>query len=106
MHFKRKNNNKKENKMIRKSDCIETNYNRHIRKAREAAKGYQDYERALKICEYFNAAGHPHPDSTFNLVRFNDAVRQSDRQFAIKLMKEMAYTVATGDALEVELNLD
>lgn len=92
--------------MIRKSDCIETNYNRHIRKAREAAKGYQDYERAIKICDYFETVGHPHPNYTFTQVRFNNSEGQTDRQFAINLMKEMAYTVATGDALEVELNLD
>jgi len=83
---------------MRICNCIEINYNRHIRKARHVARGYEGFERALKICEYFNAAGHPHPDSTFNLVRFNDAVRQSDRQFAIKLMKEMAYLVATNEA--------
>lgn len=92
--------------MIRKSDCIETNYNRHIRKAREAAKGYQDYERAIKICDYFETVGHPHPNYTFRQVRSNNSEGQTDRQFAINLMKKMAYTVATGDALEVELNLD
>lgn len=84
--------------MIKKTNCIETNYNRHIRKARYVSRGYEGFERALKICEYFESAGHPHPDSTFNDVRMNNNEGQSDRQFAINLMKKMAYLVASGEA--------
>jgi hypothetical protein len=90
--------------MIKKTNCIETNYNRHIRKARYVARGYEGFERAIKICEYFESEGHPHPTYTFNYVRMNNSEGQSDRQFALNLMKEMAYTSAVGDALEVESN--
>jgi hypothetical protein len=84
--------------MTKKANCIETNYNRHIRKARYVARGYEGFERALKICEYFESAGHPHPDSTFNGVRMNNTEGQSDKQFAINLMKNMASLVATNEA--------
>jgi len=79
--------------MIKKTDCVETNYNRYIRKARQAVKGFEGYERALKICDYFASEGHPHPSYTFNYVRFNNSEGQTDRQFAINLMKEMAYNL-------------
>lgn len=84
---------------LNKETDIETNYNRHIRQARNAARGYEGYERALKICDHFKGEGHPHPDYTFTQVRFNNSEGQSDRQFAVNLMKEMAYTHAVGDVL-------
>jgi hypothetical protein len=50
------------NNMIRITDYSEQKYNRHIRKARLAAKGFEGYERAIKICHYFESVGHPHPN--------------------------------------------
>ena len=78
---------------------IEQNYNRHIRKARRFAKGYHGYERAIKICSYFESVGHPHPNYTFNEVRMSHWEGNSERQFAIELMKEMAHLVAVNESL-------
>ena len=82
------------------SNQIEQIYNRHIRKARNFAKGYQGYERAIKICNYFQSVGHPHSDYTFNEIRMSHWEGNSERQFAIELMKQMAYLVAVNESLE------
>lgn len=60
--------------MNKKTDCIETNYNRHIVKARKYVKGFSGYERAIKVCEYFEKAGHPHAKFTFNDIRMSGMV--------------------------------
>ncbi|GAB2997919.1 hypothetical protein [Psychrosphaera aestuarii] len=85
-----------------KYDCIDTNYNRHLRKARVYARGLAGYERATKIYKYFEGCGHPHPRLTFIDVRMNDTEGQTDRQFAINLMKEMAYLTAVNDMLRLK----
>jgi hypothetical protein len=82
-----------------KYDDLETNYERNIRNARKAVKGLSGYDRALKISAYFESIGHPHADCTFMQVRFNNSEGQSDRQFAINLMREMAYLVAVNQHL-------
>jgi hypothetical protein len=82
-----------------KYDDIETNYECNIRNARKAVKGLSGYDRALKISAYFKSIGHPHPEYTFIEVRFDNSEGQSDRQFAINLMKKMAYLVAVNDHL-------
>lgn len=81
--------------------CIDKNYKRHIKGARHFAKGTKDYERAIKICEYFEYVGHPHPDYTFRHIRCSGE-SCSDRQFAINLMQDMAYLVATNEYLATE----
>lgn len=83
---------------MKKFDDIETNYNRHIKAARLFAKGASGYDRALKIRDYFESVNHPHPTYTFNYVRLSGEA-SSDKQFAIQLMKEMAYLVATNEHL-------
>ena len=83
-----------------KSNQIERNYNRHIRKARSFAKGFQGYARAIKIYNYFESVGHPHPDYTFDEVRMSHWEGSSERQFAIELMKQMAHLVAVNESLE------
>lgn len=75
---------------------IETLYQKQITKAREASRNLTGYKRAIKICDYFESVGHPHPNYTFNQLAMN---RGSDRQFAIDLMKEMAYLVATNQVI-------
>lgn len=85
-----------------KHDCVEKNYNRYLAKARAYAKGLEGYDRALKICEYFEGCGHPHPQFTFKEVRMNDCEGQTDRQFAISLLKNMAYQTAVNDMLMSE----
>jgi len=74
-------------------------YNRQIRYARKAVQGSQGYDRAIKICEYFESVGHPHPTYTFNQVRMNTSNGQSNRQFAIDLLQDMAYLVAKNESL-------
>ncbi|WP_019027944.1 hypothetical protein [Colwellia piezophila] len=76
---------------------IETLYEQQIKKARQASRNLTGYERAIKICAYFESVGHPHPDYTFNQLAMN---RYSDRQFAIDLMKNMAYLVAVNLQIE------
>ena len=78
---------------------IETNYERHIRNAHKAVKGLSGYDRALKISVYFESIGHPHADFTFMQVRSDNSEGQSDRQFAVNLMREMAYLVAVNEHL-------
>lgn len=84
--------------MNKNYNCIEKNYNRHIKAARAFSKGTEGYERAIKICEYFESVDHPHTNSTFTAVRFSGEPC-SDRQFAINLMKDMAYLVAENEFL-------
>lgn len=83
--------------MKTKTTDIWTLYKRQIRAARKAVQGSQGYDRAIKICEYFESVGHPHPNYTFNYLIMN---RQSNRHFAIDLMKDMAYLVATNESLD------
>ncbi len=85
---------------MNKSNQIEQNYNRHIRKARSFAKGCHGYERAIKICSYFELVGHPHPNYTFDEVRMSHWEGNSERQFAIELMKQMAHLVAVNESLK------
>lgn len=84
-------------KKKRNTSCHEANYNYHIRKAREAARGLHGYERALKISEYFEEAGHPHAHYTFTELRMSDNWGQTDREFAIDLMQKMAYLLAINE---------
>ena len=81
--------------------CIDKNYRRHIKGARHFAKGTKDFERAIKICDYFESVGHPHPNLTFCHIRYNRG-SCSERQFAINLMQYMAYLVATNEYLATE----
>lgn len=75
-------------------------YNRYIRQAREAVKGSTGIDRIIAITEYFNEAGHPHADNTANqLIMDRIHHQQSDRDFAHKVMSEMAYLVATNEEL-------
>ena len=75
---------------------ITTNYNRHIRNAREFSKGLAGYERAEKIAEYFSQSGHPHAQYTFNQLANN---RTSDTQLANQIIKDMASLVAENEML-------
>ncbi|ORT50220.1 hypothetical protein ST37_09990 [Vibrio sp. qd031] len=77
------------------SKSYDTVYNRHIRLARQAAKGLYGYERAKVIRDYFDDAGHPHAGWTFNQMAMN---RTSDYQFAIDLMKDLANLCALNEA--------
>ena len=88
--------------MKMKHGCVEKTYYRHLAKARAYAKGLEGYDRALKICEYFEGCGHPHPQFTFKEVRMNNCEGQTDRQFAISLLKNMAYQTAVNDMLMSE----
>lgn len=83
--------------MIKITDYSEQKYNRHIRKARLAARGFEGYERAIKISDYFESVGHPHPNYTFNQVRSNNSEGQTEREFASNLMKEMAYLTSLNE---------
>ena len=72
-------------------------YNRYIRQVREAVKGTTGFDRIIAITEYFNEVGHPHAYNTANkLIIF---YQQSDRDFAHKVMSEMAYLVVTNEEL-------
>jgi len=76
-------------------------YNRYIRQAREAVKGTTGIDHIIAITEYFNEVGHPHADYTANqLLMDRIHYQQSDRDFSYKLMSEMAYLVATSEAIE------
>jgi hypothetical protein len=76
------------------------NYNRHIRQAREAARGTSGIDRIIAITEYFNETGHPHADFTADSLMMDRIHhQQSDRDFAYKVMSEMAYLVATNEEL-------
>lgn len=77
-----------------KFTSIKQAYNRHIRKGRKACAGFSGWERAVAICDYFNEAGHPHAEYTFNEMAMN---RSSDHQFAIDLMKELANLLAINE---------
>jgi hypothetical protein len=75
-------------------------YNRHIKQAREAARGTSGIDRIIAITEYFNEAGHPHADNTANQLLMDRILyQQSDRDFAYKVMSKMAYLVATNEEL-------
>lgn len=76
-------------------------YNSYIRQAREAVKGTTGIYRIIAITEYFNEVGHPHAHSTANkLIMDRIHYQQSDRDFAYKVMSDMAYLVATNEAIE------
>jgi hypothetical protein len=85
--------------MKTKTTDIWTLYNRQIRYVRKAVQGTHGHDRAIKICEYFESVGHPHPGYTFNAVRMNKSNGKSDGQFAIDLMQDMAYLVATNESI-------
>jgi hypothetical protein len=79
-------------------------YNRYIRQAREAVKGTTGIDRIIAITEYFNEVGHPHAYNTGNkLIMDRIFYQQSDRDFAYKVMSEMAYLVATNEELVAEM---
>lgn len=69
----------------------------HINKARAVAKGFEGWERAEKIRDYFlNKTCHPHPNQTFNELAMN---RSSDYQFAIDLLNECAQLTAENEIM-------
>jgi len=76
-------------------------YNRHIKQAREAVKGTTGIDRIIAITEYFNEVGHPHAVNTANqLIMDRIHYQQSDRDFAYKVMCDMAYLVATNEEFQ------
>lgn len=82
---------------------FETAYNRHIRLARIAAKGFSGYERAEVIKSYFDKSEHPHAQHTFDQMAMN---RSSDKQFAIELMQSMADLCAKNEQGNVLTGVD
>lgn len=57
---------------------IETLYEQQIRKARQASRNLTGFERAIKICDYFESVGHPHtrkrwPISLLLICKLNNA---------------------------------
>ncbi|MBT0090786.1 hypothetical protein [Vibrio alginolyticus] len=79
---------------------FEHNYNKHVRRARRAAKGLTGLDRAKAIYRYFDSETcHPHAFTTYNQMMLN---RVSDHQFAIELMRSMADLVATNEMLAEE----
>lgn len=79
---------------------FEHNYNKHVRRARRAAKGLTGLERAKAIYQYFDSETcHPHTLFTYNQMMFN---RVSDHQFPVELMRSMADLVATNEVLAEE----
>lgn len=79
--------------------CIETNYERHRRKALEEVRGLEGFARLEKIRDHFHKVGHPHAEFTFNQVLMNSRFRVFQRRLGVELMNEMAYLVATNDSL-------
>ncbi|MCK8072425.1 hypothetical protein [Vibrio sp. 1CM23M] len=84
--------------------CIETEFFKEMRKVDKAVKGFDGYERAIKICEYFEDQGeHPHPKYTFRQMAMN---RTSDYSFPSELKKEMSYLVASNRILELDSKVE
>ena len=81
--------------------CIETEIVKINNEVNKAVKGYKGYERAIKICEFFEKNGeHPHPDQTFNTLAME---RGNDTKFATQLRDEMSHLVATNRMLDHDL---
>ena len=79
---------------------FEHNYNKHVRRARIAAKGLTGLDRAKAIYRYFDSETcHPHAFTTYNQMMLN---RVSDHQFPVELMRFMADLVATNEMLAEE----
>ncbi|MHA7586632.1 hypothetical protein ACX15B_09580 [Vibrio harveyi] len=75
-------------------------YNKHIRAARKASRGFTGLERAKAIYRYFeDETIHPHALCTYRKEMLN---RSSDHQFPIDLMKEMAMLTATNESLDLD----
>ncbi|EIA4666901.1 hypothetical protein K7J31_002896 [Vibrio parahaemolyticus] len=84
--------------------CIETEMEKINKEVNQAVKGFKGYERAIKICEFFEEQGeHPHPDFTFNTMAMN---RENDTKFATELRDEMSHLVATNRILKLEQDLE
>ncbi len=76
---------------------FEHNYNKHVRRARRAAKGLTGLERAKAIYRYFDSETcHPHAFTTYNQIMLN---RVSDHQFPIELMRSLANLTAINETL-------
>ncbi|WP_264875390.1 hypothetical protein [Vibrio agarivorans] len=81
-------------------DIYQKSYNKHVRLAREAAKGLTTLARAEAIYFYFSDnTDHPHPRWTYEEMMKN---RLSDHQFPIDLLRDMADLTARNEMHAVD----
>jgi NAD(P)H-nitrite reductase large subunit len=76
-------------------------FNRHIRNAREAARGLTGLERAYAITDYFDKHTiHPHPEFTLDEHLMGHGRQQlSDKMWVYHMMEDMAALTASNEYL-------